>query len=383
MKKYLLRLAVIVMGANLLMGCQNDESSDNFPPGEIIATKGVFVVNNGSSYQSIDGSLTYFENTTGNVTDDIYKTVNGKSLGGTPNDVMVYGQKVYIVGSDENTIFVLDVRNSKELKQVNTTELMGDAEGHSPRRIAAYGDKVYFTTYGGYVAAIDTINFTLQQQYQVGSYPEGLTFGATSGSQPKLYVANSDWSMGNGSISCIDLASSSVTEIKNEKVTNPQEIFVSESGTLYVLDYGHYDENYNQQDAGVYMMNGNNAQLVVPNATGMSAFGYYILTYNDPWGGSGATYSVYNTQSNTTTPLTLSGDAKYKLISPCAIRYDQNTGDIYIASRPLDPDTGYPSYTLPGFVNIYDSNGEFQESFSTGVEPHKIEFYYAPAKIVY
>lgn len=111
MKKYLLRLAVIVMGANLLMGCQNDESSDNFPPGEIIATKGVFVVNNGSSYQSIDGSLTYFENTTGNVTDDIYKTVNGKSLGGTPNDVMVYGQKVYIVGSDENTIFIT-VKNS-------------------------------------------------------------------------------------------------------------------------------------------------------------------------------------------------------------------------------------------------------------------------------
>ena len=189
--------------------------------------------------------------------------------------------------------------------------------------------------------------------------------------------------MGNGSISCIDLASSSVTEIKNDKVTNPQEIFVSESGTLYVLDYGHYDENYNQQDAGVYMMNGNNAQLVVPNATGMSAFGYYILTYNDPWGGSGATYSVYNTQSNTTTPLILSGDSAHKLISPCAIRYDQNTGNIYIASRPLDPDTGYPSYTLPGFVNIYDSNGEFQESFSTGVEPHKIEFYYAPAKIVY
>ena len=31
--------------------------------------------------------------------------------------------------------------------------------------------------------------------------------------------------------------------------------------------------------------------------------------------------------------------------------------------------------------SIYDSNGEFQESFSTGVEPHKIEFSYGTQKV--
>ena len=382
MKKYLLSLAVMAMGASLITGCQSNDSED-FPPGAIVMTKGVFVLNKGNINQGVDGSLTYLETTTGKVTGDIYKEVNGRSLGGTVTDVMVYGEKVYVVGSDENTIFVLKVRNGKEIKLVSTTELLGDAEGVQPRCIAAYGDKVYFTTYGGYVAAIDTINFKLQAQYQVGSYPEGLSFGTapSSGSLPKLYVANSDWGMGKGSISCIDLNSATVTEFKNDKVTNPQEFAVAE-GKLYVLDHGYYDENYNQHDAGIYRINGNDAQLVVPNATGMTAYGNYLFTYNDPWGGTGPTYTVYNIMSDIPTPLTLSGDADHRLISPCAIGFDPNTGYIYIGSRQLDPDNNYPSEALPGFVNIYDSNGQFQESFSAGVEPRKFDFFHELTRVV-
>ena len=384
MKKYLLSVAVMAMGATLLTGCLGDDSKSGDTPMEIPVTNGVFVINNGSSYQSIDGSLTYIDyKTAAPAEQDIYKKVNGKSLGGTPNDVIVYGQKVYIVGSDENTIFVLDARNCKELKQVSTTDLLGDAEGRTPRRIAAFEDKVYFTTYGGYVAAIDTINFKLQQKYQVGSAPEGLTFVINSSNQGTLYVANSDYSYGNGSISKIDISTGSITEIKNDKVTNPQEIAVS-GDVLYVLDWGHYNDDWSQQvDAGVYMISGNDAKLVIPNATGMTAAGYMIYTFNDPWGGSGATYSAFDIRSNYLSTLNLSGDSAHKLISPCAISIDQITGNILIASRPLDPDTGYPSYALPGFVNVYSNSGQFLESFNTGVEPHKIEPSYGTAKVVF
>ena len=370
----------MVMGTTLLTGCLGDDSNGSNTPTEIVVTKGALVVNNGSSYQSIDGSLTFFDAMSGATEADIYKKVNGKSLGGTPNDVLVYGQKVYVVGSDENTIFVLDSRNYKELQQVSTTDLLGDAEGNMPRRIIAYEDKVYFTTYGGYVAAIDTISFSLKEKFQVGSYPEGLAVGGNTTAM--LYVANSDWGMGNGDISVIDLASKSVSTIKPDKVKNPQEILAAGT-TLYVLDYGHYDENFNQKDAGVYMISGNDAKLVIPNATGMAGLGYYIYTFNDPWGGSGATYSIYDIRSNYTTTLNLSGDSSHKLISPCAISVDPNTGYIYIASRQQDPDTGYPSYAMSGFVNVYDNTGNYLESFTTGVEPHKIEFSHGTAKIVF
>ena len=392
MKKYLLSLAVMAMGATLLTGCLGDDSKGSDTPAEIPVTKGVFIINNGNYYSSIDGSLTYinYATMTPSAQQNVYQTVNGESLGGTPNDVIVYGQKVYIVGSDENTIFVLDARNSKELKKVSTTALLGDAEGRTPRRIAAFEDKVYFTTYGdgdkGYVAAIDTTSFTLQKQYQVGSYPEGLTFGIDDKNTVTLYVANSDWSKGNGSISKIDITSGNVTNTEFEKVKNPMEIAVS-SDVLYVLDYGYYDDNYTQHDAGVYKISGNSVSLVVPNATGMAASGYYIFTFNDPYGGTtGSSYSVYDILSNSTVKLNLSGDSDHPIVSPAAIAVDPITGNIFIASRQKDPDTGYPA-NLPGFVNVYQgygpnaTPGQFVESFQTGVEPHKIEFVHGTAKI--
>ena len=387
MKKYLLSFAVMVMGTTLLTGCLGDDSKGGDTPTEIVVTKGALVINNGSSNQSIDGSLTFFDAMSGAAEADIYKKVNGKSLGGTANDVLVYGQKVYVVGSDENTIFVLDSRNYKELKQVSTTDLLGDAEGNMPRRIIAYENKVYFTTYGGYVAAIDTTKFdknepiTLDEKYKVGSYPEGLAVGGNTTAM--LYVANSDWGMGNGDISVIDLATKSVSTIKPDKVKNPQEILAAGT-TLYVLDSGHYEAD-GQKDAGVYRIDGNNnVKLVVPNATGMTGYGYTIYTFNNPWGSTtGATYSAYNVEYDVLSSLSFNGDSAHPIVAPAAISIDPNTGNFYIASRPLDKETGFPSYALPGFVNIYSSTGQYISYFDTGVEPHKIEFSYGTQKIIY
>jgi hypothetical protein len=298
---------------------------------------------------------------------------------------------VYIVGFDENIIFVLDARNSKELKKVSTIDLLGEADGKGPRRVEAFDGKVYFTTYGtgdkGCVAAIDTTSFALQKKYQVGSHPEGLTFGIDDKNAVSLYVANSDWSMGNGSISKIDLTSGSINTSEYEKVKNPQEIAVAGTN-LYVLDYGHYDDAYNQEDAGVYKISGGTVSLVVPNATGMAAAGYLIYTFNDPFGSAaGPSYSVYDIRSNSPAKLNLTGDSSHPIVSPAAIAVDPNTGNILIASRQKDPDTGYPSYAMPGFVNVYQGHGlnanpgQFVESFQTGVEPHKIEFVHGTAKI--
>lgn len=391
MKRVIITLLNCLIFTFFITACSNDdvpvqEGDSNDPPqGFFLTTKGVFVVNSGSVYQSIDGSLTYLDYELAAPPErDIYKRVNGKSLGGTPNDVIVYGEKVYIVGSDENTIFVLmNARTCKELKQVSTTDLLGDDEGRNPRRIVGYGGKVYFTTHGGYVAAIDTINFALQQKYRVGSAPEGLAFGE----RETLYVANSDWGYGNGSISKIDITTGIATEIRNDKVMYPQEIAVI-GDALYVLDWGYFGDELQQFDAGVYRLRGNGAQMVVPNATGMAAAGDMIYTYNNPNGCTRASYSTFDIRSNNLSTLNLSGDANHKLISPSAISVDPLTGYIYIASRRFSSDTDYyfyypePSSDMPGFVNIYNSSGQFIDSFDAGVEPRKIAFYHELAKVV-
>ena len=211
MRKYLLSFAVM-MGTVLLTGCLSDNDNKNSSV-DYVVTTGALIVNNGSSSSKIDGSLTFLDFSTNpvSVQQNVYRTANGVSLGGTPNDVYVYGNKIYITGSDENVVFVLNKSNFKQIKKISTVADMGEAEGVTPRHLKAYDGKVYVTTYGGYVGVIDTLSLNISNMYKVGSAPEGMALGGTSDTDVSLYVANSDYGNGNGSISKISLATGSVT----------------------------------------------------------------------------------------------------------------------------------------------------------------------------
>lgn len=394
MKKNLLSLVVMLMGSTLLTGCLSDSDKNNEPV-KITVTDGIYVINNGSSYNGIDGSLTVDTyDQTSIARQNVYKSVNGASLGGTPNDACVLGSKMYIVGSDENTIFVLNTKTFKEITKINTVALLGEA-GATPRHIIGYGDRIYFTTYGtagddgsmskGHVAVVDTVNFSKQGLFEVGVAPEGLTIGGSSDQNGQtaitLYVCNSDYGNGNGSISIINPVSGSVKEVKNAKIHNPQEIAVAGS-TMYIIDWGYYDENWTQHEMGLYMLSDDSCVKLVEDATGMACLGYTILTYNYPYGADKASYTLYNIQTQYRSPFNLTGDTSKPIVSPCAISIDPNTGYVLIASRNIDKTTGYPSYSTAGFVNIYKNDGSLYKSFETGVEPHKIGFTYATKTLV-
>ena len=351
MKKILFNLIVMALGTTLLTGCLSDDKNDQ--PAEYVVTNGALIVNNGSSSNSIDGSLTFRDYESGSARQNVFKNANGESLGGTPNSVMCYGNKVYVAGSDENAVFVLDKKTFKLIERISTTDEMGEAEGVMPRSLTAYDKNVYVSTYGGYVGVIDTLDLSVRNMYKVGSYPEGMAIG-TKDNLVYLYVANSDYGNGNGSISVVNLSSGSVSEIKG--VRNPQELAVA-GDNIFVLDWGYYDESESwvQKEAGVYLINGSNVQKIIPDATGMAAAGYNIVTFNAPYDSS-------------------------KKVS-AAISIDPNTGYVLIASRKMNPDTGYPDYSAPGFINMYTGNGEYVKTFDTGVEPHQITFLYGTVKV--
>ena len=349
-------------------------------PGEFLVTEGMLVINNGSSYMSIDGSLTFVDLRLDQFVarQNVYQNANGESLGGTPNDVLVYGKKIYIAGSDDNTVFVLDIKNFKEIKRID----VGDEGCINPRHLIAYGKKVYVSTYDGYVCALDTFSLEIDNKYKVGSYPEGMAISETTATDVSLYVANSDYGNGDGSISKINLTTGSVTEIKIDKIRYPQQLAVVEDD-IYVLDWGYFDENYLQKDAGVYKIHGNDANMVVPDATGMVVAGGTIITYNYPYGCDKPTYSVYYMYSDSLGTFLPTGDKDNPIQSPCAIGFDNNMGYVYIASRVMNSDTGYPSYSHPGYVNAYNFDGQFVGSTPAGVEPCAFAFIYGKSKYVY
>ena len=368
MKKYLLGLAVLLMGTAVMTSC----SDDNDGPETYLQvySTGAYVVNSGNMRSNIESSLTAIDYASSTATQGVFKAANGRSLGNIANDGIVYGSKIYLAVDKENTIEVIDKKTKQSIKQIKTTDLLGKAEGAEPRHIIADGGKVYFTTYGGYVAAVDTTDFALQKKWKVGNSPEGLVFG-----NGNLYVANSNYAAGGGNISCINLSNDKVETKNIEGVNNPTSIYYA-SNVLYVLDnpvygpapdYAATGENALRavsfaEGKSQKVADGNYAVCVTPGATTrMQAAHPYFYVLNAPFGGT-PSVSVFTAGSTQPQALTLSEMP----VSPCGIFADPLNGHIFVLSYKMG-DKGTPDYNGNGYVVEYDRAGQKQHEYETGV----------------
>ena len=92
---------------------------------------GVYYVLNSGDWKSNNSSLTRYG---GSVTQFCFESINGRGLGNTANDIIVYGSKMYVAVAGESTIEVADT-DAKSIRQIKC-----DVQ---PRYLAASGGKVY------------------------------------------------------------------------------------------------------------------------------------------------------------------------------------------------------------------------------------------------
>ena len=367
----------------LVASCLESEVTNNNKDGSqtITVTTGLYVLNNGTAGQA-DGSLTHF-----NFEDlQCRQLLNGTGgVGSAPIEGYTKGDTIFVVCSDENAIVAVNSKDFSIIGRMSTTAEMGEEEGASPRHIAGYGDNLYFTTHGGYVGVMSARNLKVNQKYRVGSGPEGLALGGTSDKR-LLYVANSDFGHGDGSVSIINLSSGEIEEFKDERLRHPQDV-IALSDEFYVLNQGYTAEDGILQDAGLYRVYNKTAFQVVPDAMRMTAgmvylngyaVGYLIAMYDNPLvRTSKPTYSLFNTYTRSFTRLSLSGDQGYEITNPSAIAVDPFTGNIIIASRGESGQAG--------FANMYSSSGQFISNthFQTGIEPCMIGFIIGTKTVTY
>ena len=370
MKKSLLSFAVLMMGAALFTACSNDDDTPEMK--KVDVSNGMFVVGSGNKRANIDGNVSYIDYTAGTVTANAFQAANGKSLGKTANYIVDYGSKLYIVVDAEATIWVCEKANLQVVKQINTIDLLGEKDGVSPRAAVGENGNLYVTFYGdsyiggnGVVAAIDTLTFSKQATYTVGSYPDGLTLANGC-----IYVANSDYGNGvNPSISKINLATAKVEEMKDAAITNPMQLLTI-GNDVYCLDYGTYDENWNQVGAGVRKITAAGEVSKVVDGTFMCNNGKKIYTANAPYGAAEITYLIYDTTTGTTTSWNPEG-----IFSPALIAADPVSGDIFIVSYQQNPETGYAGYALPSYTNQYDAEGKLVKKYeNTATGPISVVF---------
>lgn len=231
--------AFLWVAGSLLMSlafvsCSDDDDNNNpLPPTpEQPATEGVYILNSGKM-NSNNATLDYYDIKSETLKQKIFSTVNGRGLGDTANDMLVYGSKLYVTVDVSNTIEVMDLE-ANSLKTISPKDEAGQPQ--SPRNLAAYQGKVYVTLFDGHLAEIDTTSMEITRKVKVGPSPYQVC--PLNG---KLYVANSGGFnlVQDSTLSVVDAAS-----FKEEKKIvvglNPQTVCADKSGELYVMCGGNF-----------------------------------------------------------------------------------------------------------------------------------------------
>ena len=359
MKKYLLSIAVLMAATISFTSCDDDDDCPTCPPPATIVQNGVYVINEGSYYSQINGTLDFLgydvAKGTYSMTRNIFEDVNGRSLGSTPNDALIF--------SDSLLCIAVAGENRVEFVSTTTKKAYAAVSIDTPRELAyeSGSNYLYVSSYTGKVYKIDMTTRTIAgESAVVGANLEGI---AVAGN--KLYVCNScssDYMTYYKNV--VELNASTLAKNQDiEVVDNPVDV-INAGSAIFILSMG----NYADKPATVQMLK--DGQLsTISNATMMAYDSYNDQLYmiNAPYGGD-KEYKVYNLKNGQTTTFLTNPD----IFSPYSLAVNPVNGDVFITSPTKNPDTGKADYTADCKLYRYTSAGTLLGTYDCGVNPGTI-----------
>ncbi len=357
-KKLLPAFMALMMSAAMISCSDDDDTPDPVLP-ETPSLNTAYILSQGNLRKNIEGSLDVMNLDNNSVTVGVFKSVNGQSLGNTPQAAVRYGSKIYIGAYQSNLIHIIDAKTYRLVKQLS----LANETGQEPRSLVAKGGKVYISMYNGYVSRLDTLTQRIDATVKVGPNPEII---AIKGDY--LYVPNSDgmnYAVGYGTTaSKINLNDFEAAPATFTVGLNPCQ-FVTNGTDLFLLCKG----NYNDVASMVYHVDDSGNSEPVAEATLVDIKDNNLYLINAPYGNPEIGYSIYNIATKQTSPMIAQGDG---VDSPAAIAVKPGTGDIFITSYNMD--NGYASYSTPGYIVRYDANGKRLTKQAVGTGPCAIFF---------
>ena len=358
MKKILISLLAALAAMPLLVSCSDfkvEGGDDDTPQGP--SSYGAYVLNSGLM-DSNNSELTYFNMLTGAVSTNVFSKANGKGLGDSANDIIVYGSKMYIAVTGSAVVFVTDL-SGKIVKEI---QLQGESSKLAPRQLMADGGKVYVSYREGYVGAIDTTSLDVKKA-QTGPYPEGM---ACAGN--KLYVAITDANNYPNLANKVQvLDKNSLQLVKEIEVGyNPQTFHKISDDEMYLVCWGDYAAN----PAVLQKINTNTDEVttiegVAPTSMAVGDEGIiYILStgYDENWNQQ-IKYYKYNTDKER-----IEGEFVSETVVPDGYCIAWNPVRKYVF-------IGSSDYISNGDVYILSQEGKLVYKFDTGaLNPYKICF---------
>ena len=302
-----------------------------------------------------NSSLYMYDVKTKKMTPDYFAAQNGRGLGDTAQDMLVYGSKMYIAVYGESTIEVTDLE-AKSIKQIKT-------EG-APRALTSKDGKVYVSYYNGYVARLDTASLQVDATAKVGRNPEQL---AISGD--KLYVANSggmDYNTPAGydkTVSVVDLASFK-EEKKIDVVINPCNMTVDNQGDIYLVSMGNYGDVPNTLQR-IDAKTGTASVITETNATELASDGDNLYMF----------YSQYDANWNQVISYIAYDAINEKVLRDNFITDGTTIDKVY--KMGVVKDFVYFStsdYVNDGDVYFYSKDGKLVDKFEAGLNPMRVVY---------
>ena len=334
--------AAMAFAAAGLASCSEDKNEPDVPELEK-TTNHVYVLNQGNFYNGIEGGLSVISYDTKSVAPNVFKDANNRSLGDTPQCGVAYGSKVYVGTSVSNTIEIMDRESYLSYKQIRLSE--NPENGTSPYSMVAHNGKVFISMYDGYLARLDTLTMTIDKSIAVGANPDQIALYKNKISVPISEGMN--WP-NYGTTACVVDPETMTIEKTFTVGLNPTQ-FLEADGHLFCLCKG----NYGDIASKLYEVYSDFSIREVCPATIVASYGDKVAVIDQPFveGDPIINYSLYNPQN---------GEVKeWGIERPDYannIFYDATKDRLLISSYIMNG--MYPSYDMPGYVNVYDGSNE-------------------------
>lgn len=348
-KKIILVLCLL----SIIISCKKKEIEDKSTTSEQLKN-GILVLNEGL-FQLNNSTLSWIDLSNGVVNNSIFEQKTGRQLGDTGNDMIRYGNKVYVVVNVSSTIEILDTQTLKPIKQLSVTN---NGVSQQPRFMTPLDGTVYISTFGGEVWCIDTTSLSIANKIPVGLNPDQITNDGQN-----IYVSNSGGLNSNTYDSTVSVINNQ-HEIKKIVVgKNPGTIIVGGDQNLYVIVRGNYndipakicrinrqtlevDQTFAIQATDLINLN-SNSLLIETQQNGMSS----ILKFNL------STQQIENQNFINTSNLTTIYKMQFDAVKQHIYLFDVN------------------NYTNTGSINVFSSNGNFIKKYQVGLNPSKLIVY--------
>lgn len=355
--KLLQKLSFLLLPAFVFAACDTDDEPIKTETPET-APIGAFVLNQGNQGAQLSSTYDFLDFSTDALYSNVFAQTNGIELGGSVQDAVIHGSRLYVAMFDNDLIWVVNPKTHKAIKSIKTNK---------PQGIVAYGDAVYVTNNDGFVSKIDTAKLeVVGTPLEVG--PNPIDMEVRNGS---LYVSVSDsynWNNGyvNGKkVAKIDLANfTKTTDIAVG--LNPTKLTQDANGNIFITCNG----NYADVPPTIYKLTADEKAAPFALASLAEAHGDRIYLINAPYGKE-VSYAVLNTTTADT--ITTKFGQEETPIAPISINIHKPTGDVFVTSSST---TKYPiQYTTPGYAYRYKADGTFVRRYEVGVQPYRVVFY--------